>query len=149
MEKKTRLTESDVDKIEQTLKKPLSPWPADAPPLIEGFKWRFLRSYFPFNDDLSEGEYAETLFLALQSLPSEEDREFLVDLLDSQYDLLSHQDLAIRRLFGEDEGTCFQERLGGYLEINKWARLKAGRKGLEIAKMLQESNVASDPDDTK
>lgn len=51
----------------------------------EGFSWQYFRDYFPFGDDsLGEGNYYRLVEKAIDALPTPEEKQLLLDLLDTQ-----------------------------------------------------------------
>ena len=52
----------------------------------EGFSWGRLREFFPFGDfSLREGQYQELVLAVIDRLSTDEDRNLLMDLLDTQW----------------------------------------------------------------
>jgi hypothetical protein len=119
--------------------------------LQEGFDWRRIRDYFPFDDSwLSEGEYRRLLDTALKAITNPDDREALLDMLDLQYSVfleqVALQDRILVRIAGEKaeaeealgaasarrsryhsieddvESAAFGERVMTYLQINSGYR---------------------------
>jgi hypothetical protein len=65
---------------------PLGSWRAFFVPDGEPFSWPAFQRFFPFGDlSPTEGEYERRVLDALESLPTTEERNLLMDLLDTQW----------------------------------------------------------------
>lgn len=100
-----------------------------------GFDWHFVQEYFPFSDELSEGEYGQALEIALSSINEPSQRKRLLDMLDLQYALLIHhvgiqESMLSKNLWGR-ETIAFKERLSAYLQINLSSRRLSQLKSID------------------